>query len=124
MPLIQQPIPQVTPDDVDRIVRRDFSADEYVAVMTILDAYGAENWQRERARVQLAALKVANRSAQKLHDCIESAKRDYRDILAIAEYPAYCKIGWSQIKNLSAEEQNRVIEGDRLQYEDWLKQLV
>ena len=72
MPLTQ-PIPQVTPVDVERIVRRDFSADDYATVMTILDGYGRENWHRERERVQLAALKVANASIEKLRACIESA---------------------------------------------------
>jgi hypothetical protein len=95
MPLTQ-PIPQVTPVDVERVVRRDFSDDDYATVMTILNDYGRENWHRERTRVQLAALKVANANVQKRRACIESANRDYRDALAAAEYPAYCKMAWGQ----------------------------
>ncbi len=70
-------------------MRRDFPRDDYATVMTILNGYGRESWHRERARVQLAVLKVANASVEKLRTCIELAKRDYRDALAVAEYPAY-----------------------------------
>jgi hypothetical protein len=62
----RQPIPQVTTDDVERVVRRDFSADEHDTVMATLGEYGTEKWHRAAARVQLAALKVANGNAQKL----------------------------------------------------------
>ena len=50
----RQPIPQVTAEDVERVARRDFSADEYGTVMAALSEYGTEKWQREAARVQLA----------------------------------------------------------------------
>jgi hypothetical protein len=116
----RQPIPQVTAEDVERVARRDFSADEYGTVMAALSEYGTEKWQREAARVQLAALKVANGSVQQLRACIELAKRDYRDVLAAAEYPAYYKIGF-QVRKLPAEEQSRIIHSDWRQYEEWLK---
>lgn len=117
---VKQPIPQVTADDVQRIVRRDFSADEYASVMAILSEYGTEKWHRERARVQLAALKWANGSVRRLRTSVGSAKCDYRDVLAGAEYPAYSKIGF-RIRELPAEDRDRVIDGDRRQYDEWLK---
>src|SRR5215469_6860303 len=61
---ISQPIPQVTPDDVERVVCRDFQADEYTTVTAMLNEYGTEKWQREATRVRLAALKVANGSVE------------------------------------------------------------
>jgi hypothetical protein len=114
-----QPVPNVTPEDVEIVVRRDFPADEYVAVMAVLNDYGTKSRHRERSRVQLAALKTANANVQKLRACIESAKRDYRDALAAAEYPAYCQILFGRSAN--AEDRNRIIESDWRQYEDWLK---
>ena len=117
---ISQPIPQVTPDDVERVVCRDFTADEYAAVTAMLGEYGTEKWHREPTRVQLAALKVANGSVQKLRACIDSAKRDYRDALAAAEYPAYCKIGF-RVRELPEKERRRIIDEDWRQYEEWLK---
>jgi hypothetical protein len=86
----------------------------------MLSEYGTEKWHREPIRVQLAALKVANGSVQKLRACIESAKRDYRDALAAAEYPAYFKIGF-RVRELPAEERSRIIDSDWRQYEEWLK---
>jgi hypothetical protein len=117
---ISQPIPQVTPDDVERVVCRDFTADEYATVTSMLGEYGTESWHREPVRLQLAVLKVANGSVHKLQACIDSAKRDYRDTLAAAEYPAYFKIGF-RIRELSAKERRRIIDEDWRQYEEWLK---
>jgi hypothetical protein len=121
MPLVRQPTPQVTSDDVERVVRRNFPADEYAVVMTVLSDYGTENWHREPTRVKLAALKIASRSVQKLRACIEVAKRDYRDILSAAEYPSFRKVERARIQELPAEEQSRIIQSDWQQYEDWLK---
>jgi len=119
-PMTSQPIPKVTPDDVERVVGRDFTADEYATVTAMLREFGTENWHREPARVQLAALKVANGSVQKLRACIDSAKRDYRDALAVAEYPGYCKIGF-RARELPEKERRRIFEEDWRQYQEWLK---
>ncbi len=115
-----QPIPQVTFDDVERIVRRDFTADEYATVTAMLNEYGMNMTQTGAARVRLAALKVANGSVQKLRSCIDSAKRDYRDALVAAEYPAYFMIGFRGQK-LPENEQRRIIDEDWRQYQEWLK---
>ena len=117
---ISQPIPQVTPDDVERVVCRDFTADEYATVTAMLNEYGTEKWHREPTRVRLAALKVANGSVQKLRACVESAKRDYRDALAAAEFPAYFKIGF-RVRELPEKERRRIIGDDWRQYEEWLR---
>lgn len=119
-PISKQPVPQVTARDVERVVRRDFPVDEYGAVMAILSEYGTEKWYGEPLRVRLAALKVANGNLQQLRACIESAKSDYRDVLAAAEYPSYCKIG-SRVQKLPVEEQSRIINSDWQQYQEWLK---
>lgn len=115
-----QPIPQVTPDDVERVVCRDFTAADYTTVTAMLNEYGTEKWHRESTRVRPAALKVANGSVQKLRACIDSAKQDYRDALAAAEYPAYCKIGF-RVRELPEKERRRIIDEDWRQYEEWLK---
>ena len=117
---VSQPIPQVTPDDVERVVCRDFTADEYTAVTGMLNEYGTEKWHREPTRVRLAVLKVANGSVQKLRACIDSAKRDYRDALAAAEFPAYFMIGF-RVRELPEKERRRIIDDDWRQYEEWLR---
>ncbi len=116
----KQPIPEFTDDDVKRIVCRDFPAEEFASVMTALSEYGTEKWHREQTRVRLAALKVADGSMPRLQTCIELAKRDYRDALVAAEYPACGKIGF-RIRKLPENERRVIIDSDWQQYHDWLK---
>lgn len=117
--LPRQPVPKVTPEDVERVVRRDFAVHDQTTVLAILGEYGTESWHREYARVQLAALKLADGDVEKLRKAITTAKRDYRDALAVAEYPAYSRRGF-QTRKLPAEEYRRIVASDWQQYEAWL----
>ena len=116
---MQQPVPSVTRKDVERVARRDYSnAKETVA---ILDEYGRESWQRERHRVQLAIMKLAAGDLTALRAHLETAKRDYRDVLAFAEYPRYhCEVfPGSELADPRVKE---VIVADWKQYREWLDQ--
>jgi len=115
-----QPTPEVTQADVERIVRSDFPPEQFAEVMAVLDEYGVESWQREKPRVQLAVLKLAAGSPKTLRMSIDAAACDYRDVLAAAEFPGYSKKCTGRDK-VSPEEEKRVIEGDWKQYETWLK---
>ena len=117
--MMAQPAPKITSADVDRVVRRDFPADRVPEVLAMLEEYGRQTWQREPHRVRLAALKLAGGSIGRLRDQIESAKCDYRDVLAPAEYPGYSKRMF-RIRDLPQDEQQRIIDGDWKQYQDWL----
>jgi|SRR5271169_2725829 len=119
---VAQPVPDVGPNDVERIVRRDFPNEQFVDVMTILDECGTKNVERGRPRVQLAALKLAQGSVEKLRPLVEDARRDYRDVLVWAEYPSYHKIGF-RARELPIKEQRRIIDSDWKQYEGWLQRI-
>jgi hypothetical protein len=119
MTMTMQPTPTVTGADVERIVRRDFPADRAVEVLAMLDEYGKETWHAEPHRVRLAALKLAAGDLTRLRYEIESAKRDYRDVLSPAEYPGYTKRMF-RIGELAQDEQQRIIDADWRQYQDWL----
>ena len=116
---MSQPIPEVTDNDVTRIVRRDFPAEQFEDVMSILNDYGTEGGQHSISRVRLAVLKIADGDLQALGREINVAKRDYRDVLAYAEYPEYM-----QKVSPSAEpaevERERIIRADWKQYQFWL----
>lgn len=73
-----QPVPVVTPEDVSRIIRRDFAPERHEVVQAALSEYS----QREAARVQLAVLKLANGDLDALHRHIDTAKRDYRECVS------------------------------------------
>jgi hypothetical protein len=113
-----QPTPKVSHEDVERITRRDFSADEYSEVIAILEEYGKESWHRERERVQLAALKLAKGEKTVLRRQIEVAKCDYRDVLSPAEYPEYSKNFKSF--QLPADVKEQILARDWKQYENWI----
>ena len=113
-----QPVPNVTSADVERVVRRDF-ADRVPEVLDILNEYGQEGWQRESARVQLAALKLAAGNIERLRQEIGTARQDYRDVLAPAEYPRYCR-RVSRAGETPAGEEQRIIDMDWQEYQAWL----
>ncbi len=115
---MSQPVPQVTEEDVFRIVRRDFP-EQFDAAMAVLNQYGLEKWEREQARVRTAVLKLANGNLKKLEESVETAKRDYRDVLATAEYPEYFRM-WG-LGELSRKEAERIINADWAQYDAWLR---
>ncbi|MCA9424567.1 MAG: hypothetical protein KC994_05810 [Candidatus Omnitrophica bacterium] len=114
-----QPIPNVTQEDVERIVRRDFPADEYESVSTMLEEVGGGSEGAERSRLQLAVLKLSEGRQATLRMEVQSAKFDFRDAIAAAEYPEYKKLG-SRVDSLSTEERNRIVVEDWNQYQEWL----
>ena len=117
-------LPQRTPDvsaaDVERVVRRDFPPEQVESVLSLLNEYGVEDWQREADRVRLAVLKLASRDLQQVKYWIGQAKMDYRDVLGPAEYPLYGK-KWGRMDRLTEEEQKKIIDADWAQYEKWLE---
>ena len=115
---MQQPVPKVTESDVSRIVARDFSADEIARAHAILNDYGMESWEREIARVRVAALKLAAGSLEALRSHVKVAKSDYRDVLAAAEYPAYMSVAFRSHPPADGEMR---ISTDWEQYREWFE---
>ena len=116
-----QPVPDVTSDDVERVVRRDFPEERVAVVMAMLNEYGAESWHHEHPRVRLAALKLANGDVEALRARVDAAKTDYRDVLSWAEYPGYStNVSDARIRP-TAQAQRRIIDDDWAQYEMWLR---
>jgi hypothetical protein len=113
-------------NDVRRKVESTWTnADQRARVWRALDSYESESSDAGRARVQLAILKLAEGSLERLQDWVQVATRDYRDVLAAAEYPGESQALWALHSDLSATEQARlgeVRERDRQQYLKWLKE--
>ena len=84
-----------------------------------LARYGLEEYEREIDRVRLAILKVAGVSPAQVREWVEIAKRDYRDVLAAAEYP-------NQLTNptwqMTPAERQALSAEDLRQYLDWLEE--
>lgn len=116
---MDQPVPDVSEEDVVRVVQRDFGPDQFDAVMKIVSEYGTGDRERGRHRVRLAVLKLANGNMAAVRSYIETAKCDYRDILAYAEYPEYMKTV-SPSREIAEEKRERIILSDWDQYRNWL----
>jgi hypothetical protein len=116
---MNQPIPEVTESDVIRIVQRDFQTEQFDAVISILSNYGTEDWQHGVNRVRLAVLKLADGDLQALQREIDVAQKDYRDVLASAEYPEYMQ-KVSPSAPPTDLERERIIRADWTQYLAWL----
>jgi hypothetical protein len=117
--MTSQPTPNVTNADVDRIVTRDYAADQRARVWVVLREYGSEEWHPEIDRVRVAALKLAAGNLEHLRLHIDVAKIDYRDVIAAAEYPGYMK-RIPPSEDVPPHERAQVIRDDWEQYEQWL----
>jgi hypothetical protein len=94
-------------------------------VRTELQKFGMEAHEREAERVRLAILKLCEARVERVIELVAAAKRDYRDVLMWAEYPAEGQALWAVRTDLSNEERIRLEDlrrRDRQQYQDWLKQ--
>jgi hypothetical protein len=99
-----------------------FSRDADRALL-LLDTYESSKRERSdagRARVQLAILKLSDGRINKLEDAVVLANRDFRDVLAYAEYPTEMGYDWNTLKSMPAEAVQRIRDADRRQYEEWL----
>lgn len=115
----QQPVPRITDEDVERIVRRDFALAVQEQVRAALARYGSEPWEREPPRVRLAILRLAHGDAAAVERHLRVAKTDFRDVLAAAEYPG-SSIEWGKLAALTPEERARLHAADWEQYRAWL----
>jgi hypothetical protein len=113
--VVHQPVPQVTLDDLDRIVRRDFPSEQHGQVVNVLSRYGRGDAGHNR--VCAAALKLADGDIERLEHYIDWARNsDHRDIMAWAEYPGYMDrpLGFED-----AAEKRAIVEADWRQFQEW-----
>lgn len=115
MTRMAQPTPNVDEGDVVRIVRRDYPPDAVAGILELIEAVEV----REKPRVVLACLKIANGDLDNLRRGLGEASGYYREILGEAEYPLATK-RWSRIESLSEDEVRAIYETDWRQYSEWL----
>jgi hypothetical protein len=107
-------VPAYREADLERILARDYSADVLPEIRELLHRYGGESWHREPLRVRMACLKIADGNVPALHQAVEVACRDYRDVLATAEYRHYAAAR-------DAEARRIAIERDGAELRSWLE---
>jgi hypothetical protein len=103
-----------------RKVRRYWPDEDLAEIMAVLNQYGGSG-EKGRTRVQLAILKLSEGRSEKLPELVRMAKRDYRDVLAYAEYPEQMRTGFVEMSKMSKEERKAMRRRDKEQYRKWLK---
>jgi predicted Fe-Mo cluster-binding NifX family protein len=98
-------------------VKDVFPKEDTSKIMSILDQYGVDSYERERERVQIAILKLSEGKMKELEEGVKAAKQDYRDVLAWAEFPLEMK---EEAGTLDAQKAKEIKEKDRKQYLEWL----
>ena len=84
-----------------------------------LNRYGLEKHEREKSRVRLAILKVAGTGMEQIKEWTDIAKRDYRDVLASAEYPnQLIAPTWK----FSTSDRKDIENKDAEQYRKWIEE--
>jgi hypothetical protein len=107
----------LTPAFVEALVHRLFGPADRDAATAALERYGDRPHEREPVRVRVAALKLSQGDLGRLREALDRAARDYRDVLAWAEYPEELeRPTW----RLPAEEVDGIRSRDRAQYRAWL----
>ena len=91
--------------------------EEREQVVEILEQYGGADFHREADRVRMAILKVAGKSPEQIRYYTLQACRDYRDVLATAEYPK--EMGYYPWRDKDPERLEQIREEDREQYRNW-----
>ena len=110
---MEQPVAKYEAADLARVVERDYAPHERPQVMQMLSRYGAEPWQVEVLRVQMACLKCANGNRAALARHLDTACIDYRDVLVAAEFPRYAGAR-------GAAALRAAIEADWQELQQWL----
>jgi hypothetical protein len=112
---VSQPVPDVSQSDVDRIIARDFESRACDVVRLLLERSDSAF----SPRVLLAILKLAEGNIERFESNLEAARRDWRDVIAYAEYPGYMN-ATSGAQRSKPEHLDELIEADWAQYQAWL----
>jgi hypothetical protein len=107
-------------ETIQRIVRREFPEKLHAEVFLMLKEYGKESCEREVDRVRMAMLKMANGTLEGLKNELSTAKSDYRDVLAYAEYPQQMR-KVDPMSPPSEEALREIMLADLEQHQRWLK---
>lgn len=112
-----QKIPRIYDATIKRIADRDFPLIKFIEIENILKMYKSESCKGAN-RIYASILKLSRGNIELVKKYVEKANNDYRDIIALAEYPNFLKHIFDE--NLSEEQRKQLINNDWEQYETWL----
>jgi hypothetical protein len=104
----------MTPEKLVAKIRQVFPDAAHADIQRQLDEYDGP----DRLRVQLAIVKLSDEDERDTpRHYLDAARKDYRDVLAWAEFPQQLRPDWF---SLSVTERAKVTKADRQQYVRWL----
>ncbi len=101
---------------LEQKVRALFAGEVVAEVLQALEGYDGP----ERVRVQLGVLRCAGGDLERVRQFVASARLDYRDVLAFAEYPRQMALSASEFAALPPRARRALLGADRDAYEAWL----
>lgn len=114
---MEQKIPSISNDDINRIIKRDFPQLKPSEIEDVLKGYNSES-ERGKNRVYASILKLSNGNIKLIREYVEKANIDYRDVIALSEYPNYSEYAFED--ELPVQKKKQLIDDDWKQYEAWL----
>jgi hypothetical protein len=122
------PPPVPLTESVSRKVRSLFPTEQHADAIHLLEKECGRNLPfNEDAdpqgveRVRLAVVKLSHGSLAELRNQVDVAKRDWRDVLMLAERPEAMRFGLFDLDKLDAESRAALNARDQKQYDDWLR---
>lgn len=113
--IMSQRVPDISNDDLHRLIKRDFPESAVTHVLETLARYSGDS-TKGRNRVHAAILKLSNGEVERIHEYIMVALNDYRDVIRQAEYPNYSEYAFAE---LDTNEKEGLIAADHEQYDQW-----
>jgi hypothetical protein len=117
-------LPAITRGMVTEKIARYWPELDPEEIFQVLDGISIAGSEENIERVQLAVLKLSEGRQERLRELVAMARKDYRDVLAYAEYPEEMRIGFLGVKGLSPQEVEDLRRRDREQYLRWLEGLA
>ncbi len=111
---MSQPVPIIEPDDVTRLLTREFG-ESAAAARAILGALSGTH-PGAVARVSAAAIKLSGGDLEQLRSAVALGLADWRDVLSAAEYPRYMQLP----DDPSPADRAAAIDEDGAEYRAWL----
>lgn len=108
------------PAVVQQLVRSVFPSEHHESVLATLERYGKRKHEQEKGRIQLDIIKASGGDHAKVKELVKLAKRDFRDLVIMAESPISFKTHFDS----STHEDRKAQDADLRQFGIWLLQYV
>lgn len=115
---MEQKVPEISDSDIYRIIRRDYPQSEFSKVVVLLKMYKSKS-EEGKKRIYAGILKLSEGKVELIKTFVEKANYDYRDIIALSEYPNYSRFAFDN--NLIEQKRKELIDDDWFQFECWFK---